>query len=209
MARETTSWCSWNPTTTLPCLQRAATISCSPTMHLELRRSGIASTSERTGQIRWIGRIPQLFQSRHSRTRSSSGKETTLSWAVSFNPICIEHMLIEFAILRLGKGCGLHYHCHACGLPVQHTHQVPYFLAQGEFNWFSFNSDIPLAFTQTSDGKWELDIIDGWPSSIQLNVFVFDNYFYEDTDSDGILNQLPPNSLAVNFINMSAPPKLP
>jgi len=60
---------------------------------------------------------------------------------------------------------------------------------------------------QDSDGKWVLDIMDGWPSSIQLNVFDFDDYFYGDTDGDGVLDRLPPNSLAKNFVNMSAPPK--
>ena len=49
--------------------------------------------------------------------------------------------------------------------------------------------------------------MDGWPSSIQLNVFDNDDYFYGDTDGDGVLDRLPPNSLALNFVNMSAPPK--
>jgi len=49
--------------------------------------------------------------------------------------------------------------------------------------------------------------MDGWPSSIQLNVCDFDDYFYGDTDGDGVLDRLPPNSLAINFVNMSAPPK--
>ena len=49
--------------------------------------------------------------------------------------------------------------------------------------------------------------MDGWPSSIQLNVYDFDDYFYGDTDGDGVLDRLPPNSLAINFVNMSAPPK--
>ena len=54
---------------------------------------------------------------------------------------------------------------------------------------------------------WELDIMAGWPSSIQLNVYDFDDYFYGDTDGDGVLDRLPPNSLAINLVNMTAPPK--
>ena len=49
--------------------------------------------------------------------------------------------------------------------------------------------------------------MDGWPSSIQLSVYHFDDCFYGDTDGDGVLDRLPPNSLAVNFVNMSALPK--
>ena len=85
--------------------------------------------------------------------------------------------------------------------------RVPRFLARGDFNRFGVDSDVPSTLTQNSDGKWELDIMDGWPSSIQLNVYDFDDYFYGDTDGDGVLDRLPPNSLAANYVNMSAPPK--
>ena len=85
--------------------------------------------------------------------------------------------------------------------------RVPRFLARGEFNRFGFDGDVPSKFQQTGDGMWELDIMAGWPSSIQLNVYDFDDYFYGDTDGDGVLDRLPPNSLAINLVNMSAPPK--
>jgi len=60
---------------------------------------------------------------------------------------------------------------------------------------------------QNDEGKWELDFMDGWPSSIQFNIYDFDDYFYGDADGDGVLDRLPPTSLAKNFVNMSAPPK--
>ena len=91
--------------------------------------------------------------------------------------------------------------------PYDKPHQVPRFLARGEFNRFGVDADVPSKFTQNNDGKRELDIVDGWPPSIQLNVYDFDDYFYGDTDGDGVLDRLPPNSLAINFVNMSAPPK--
>jgi alpha-1,3-glucan synthase len=69
------------------------------------------------------------------------------------------------------------------------------------------DSDVPSTFTQTSDGKWELNIMAGWPSPIQLNVYDFDDYFYGDADGDGVLDRLPPNSVAVNFLNVPAPPQ--
>lgn len=58
-----------------------------------------------------------------------------------------------------------------------------------------------------------------WPSYVQLNVFGFDDYFYGDSDGDGVLDRLPPNALcrfslrlglanpqAPNYLNMSLPP---
>ena len=53
----------------------------------------------------------------------------------------------------------------------------------------------------------ELGILHGWPSPIQLNVYDFDDYFHGDTDGDGVLDRLPPNSLAINLVNMTTPPK--
>lgn len=58
----------------------------------------------------------------------------------------------------------------------------------------------------TGDGKWELEIMANWPTYVQLNVFGFDDYFYGDTDGDGVMERLPPNSAAPNYLNMSAPP---
>ena len=45
-----------------------------------------------------------------------------------------------------------------------------------------------------------------WPTYVQLNVFGFDNYFYGDVDGDKIMDRLPPNSAAPNYLNLSAPP---
>lgn len=58
----------------------------------------------------------------------------------------------------------------------------------------------------TGDGRWELEVMDTWPSYIQLNVFGFDNYFYGDMDGDGVMDRLPPNSASPNYLNLSVPP---
>jgi alpha-1,3-glucan synthase len=59
---------------------------------------------------------------------------------------------------------------------------------------------------QNADGLWELEIMASWPTYVQLNVFGFDDYYYGDSDADGILDRLPPNTAAPNYLNMSAPP---
>lgn len=60
--------------------------------------------------------------------------------------------------------------------------------------------------TKNDKGQWELEIMSRWPASLQLNVFGYDNFFYGDTDGDGVLDRLPPNSAAPNYLNLSAPP---
>lgn len=61
--------------------------------------------------------------------------------------------------------------------------------------------------THKDDGTWELEIMASWPTYVQLNVFGFDNYYYGDSDGDGVLDRLPPNTAAPNYLNLSAPPK--
>ena len=46
-----------------------------------------------------------------------------------------------------------------------------------------------------------------WPTYLMLNVFSFDDYWYGDGDGDGIMDRLPPNTVAPNYLNLSAPPK--
>ncbi|KIK57781.1 glycosyltransferase family 5 protein [Collybiopsis luxurians FD-317 M1] len=87
-----------------------------------------------------------------------------------------------------------------------HPRRVPQFLARGPFNQWGLDQGLPHLMTQNSDGKWELQIMAQWPTYVQLNVFGFDNYYYGDTDGDGVLDRLPPNTAAPNYLNMSAPP---
>lgn len=87
-----------------------------------------------------------------------------------------------------------------------HDRRVPQLLARGPFNNWGFDKGIPAEMTQNSDGKWELEIMASWPTYVQLNVWGYDDYYYGDTDGDGILDRLPPNTAAPNYLNMSAPP---
>ncbi|KAI9466337.1 glycoside hydrolase family 13 and glycosyltransferase family 5 protein [Lactarius psammicola] len=84
--------------------------------------------------------------------------------------------------------------------------RVPQLLARGPFNSWGFDKGISAQMSQNSEGKWELEIMSTWPTYVQLNVFGYDDYYYGDVDGDGVLDRLPPNTAAPNYINMSAPP---
>ncbi|KAJ7111552.1 modular protein with glycoside hydrolase family 13 and glycosyltransferase family 5 domains [Mycena crocata] len=84
--------------------------------------------------------------------------------------------------------------------------RVPQFLARGPFNSWGFDSGISSQMKQNDQGLWELEIMASWPTYVQLNVWGFDDFYYGDTDNDGILDRLPPNTAAPNYLNMSAPP---
>ena len=89
---------------------------------------------------------------------------------------------------------------------VSQPRRVPQFLARGLYNTWGFDLGLNNLLVQNEDGLWALEIMATWPSIIQLNVWAFDDYFYGDYDGDGVLDRLPPNSLAPSYLNMSAPP---
>lgn len=84
--------------------------------------------------------------------------------------------------------------------------RFPQLLARGPYNTWGFDSGLVSTMEQNSDGLWELEIMAIWPTYVQLNVWGFDDYYYGDVDGDGVLDRLPPNTNAPNYVNMSAPP---
>ena len=84
--------------------------------------------------------------------------------------------------------------------------RYPQFLVRGPFNNWGFDKGIENLMKQNDDGLWELEIMAAWPTFMQLNVWGFDDFFYGDMDGDGILDRLPANTVAPNYLNISAPP---
>ncbi|KAF4615437.1 hypothetical protein D9613_003090 [Agrocybe pediades] len=84
--------------------------------------------------------------------------------------------------------------------------RMPRFITRGPFNNWGFDQGIHNVMELNKDGKWELQIMASWPTYVQLNVWGFDDYFYGDSDGDGVLDRLPPNTVAPNYLNISAPP---
>ncbi|ORX40442.1 hypothetical protein BD324DRAFT_677915 [Kockovaella imperatae] len=83
----------------------------------------------------------------------------------------------------------------------------PQLLARGQFNTWGFDLGAQAHFELNStDHIWTFPFMSAWPAYIQLNIWSFDDYFYGDTDSDGIIDRLPPNALQPNFLNISVPP---
>jgi len=84
--------------------------------------------------------------------------------------------------------------------------RVPQFLARGPFNDWGYDQGISAVMNQMGDSTWELEIMASWPTYVQINVFGYDDYYYGDVDGDFIMDRLPPNTFAANYLNMSAPP---
>ncbi|PVF98937.1 putative cell wall alpha-1,3-glucan synthase [Serendipita vermifera] len=85
--------------------------------------------------------------------------------------------------------------------------RVPQLLVRGPYNTWGYDKGVTANMQHNKDGVWELEVMAQWPSYVQVNVFGFDDYFYGDTDGDGVMERLPPNTVAPNFLNMSVPPQ--
>jgi alpha-1,3-glucan synthase len=79
-------------------------------------------------------------------------------------------------------------------------------MVRGPFNNWGFDKGINFMMELNEEDSWELDVMASWPTYMQLNVFAFNDYFYGDADGDGVLDRLPPNTVAPNYVNISAPP---
>lgn len=112
-------------------------------------------------------------------------------------------IITDWSQATLSVGSVLHADVDYKGAP----RRVPQFIARGPFNNWGYDKGLPSGMEKNADGKWELQIMASWPTYIQLNVWGFDDYYYGDGDDDGILDRLPPNTVAPNYLNMSAPPK--
>jgi alpha-1,3-glucan synthase len=84
--------------------------------------------------------------------------------------------------------------------------RFPQLLARGVFNQWGFDSGTKSALTNDKTGLWSMPFMATWPAHIQLNVYGYDDFFYGDTDADGIIDRLPPNAQSPNYLNISTPP---
>ena len=84
----------------------------------------------------------------------------------------------------------------------------PQLLARGAFNNWGYDLGASAHFDKpdNDDHNWKIALMDAWPTYIQINIWAYDDYFYGDTDGDGVIDRLPPNAQQANYLNISLPP---
>jgi len=84
--------------------------------------------------------------------------------------------------------------------------RVPQMLVRGPYNNWGFDKGLPTLMQLKKDNTWEIELMAQWPTYFQINILDYNDFYYGDTDGDGVLDRLPPNTVAPNFLNISAPP---
>ncbi len=98
----------------------------------------------------------------------------------------------------------------------QPPRRFPHLFMHGAFNKYGFDSGLPNTFKLEKNGRWEFHFMTEWPATFQFNVWGINpdgkpdqTGVYGDVDKDGVLDRLPPSSLAASLVNVSSAPPSP
>ncbi|KAK5936986.1 hypothetical protein PMZ80_010735 [Knufia obscura] len=122
-----------------------------------------------------------------------------------------EHVIMNY--WSKATGSSDHYQHADLGRENQPARRWPHAFVEGVFNQWGYDLGISNQMRQNDKGEWVFDLFTEWPTNITLNVWGMnpDGYpdksaAYGDIDRDGVLDWVWPNSIANNFVNISAMP---
>lgn len=95
--------------------------------------------------------------------------------------------------------------------------RLPHLFAHGAFNQFGYDAGISNEFSlDPVDGLWKYQFMTEWPATTQLNLWGINpdgqpdtTGVFGDADGDGVLDRMPPSSLANTVINITGAPPSP
>jgi len=123
-----------------------------------------------------------------------------------------DHVIVQYWSKKLGSASFVQ---EGDSTP-QPVRRFPHIFAHGTMNKFGFDAGIKNQFALKSDGRWESHLMDEWPTQFQLNIWGMNpdqkpdsGFVYGDVDGDGVVDRMPPSSLALNVLNASGPPPMP
>jgi len=124
-----------------------------------------------------------------------------------------KHLQVQYFSKPLGSSA---FTQHADSNDVTFQRQFPHVNIHGPFNKWGYDAGLPGSMDLVYHHTWSLHYMHEWPSNFQLNIWGInpDNQpdvgaIFGDIDGDGIVDRLPPSSLAQNVINITEPPPMP
>ncbi|KAK4231915.1 hypothetical protein QBC38DRAFT_525729 [Podospora fimiseda] len=123
------------------------------------------------------------------------------------------HLQVQYFSKPLGSSAFIQ---HSDSGDVTFERSFPHIRIHGPFNKWGYDAGLPSGMDLIHHHTWELHYMHEWPAEIQVNVWGInpDNqpdvgFIYGDIDNDGIIDRLPPSSLARNVINITGAPPMP
>jgi alpha-1,3-glucan synthase len=123
-----------------------------------------------------------------------------------------KHLSVQYYSKPLGSSAFIQH--SDSGAPWQRA--FPHIRIHGPYNKWGYDAGLPGSMDLVEHHTWSLHFMYEWPAIFQLNIWGInkDNQpdvtaIYGDIDNDGIVDRLPPSSLAQNVINITGPPPMP
>lgn len=124
-----------------------------------------------------------------------------------------KHLMVQYYSRPLGSSAFIQ---HSDSSDVMFNRGFPHIRIHGPYNKWGYDAGLPGSMDLVDHRTWELHYMYEWPADFQLNVWGINpdgqpdvGFIYGDIDNDGIVDRLPPSSLARNVINITAPPPMP
>lgn len=124
-----------------------------------------------------------------------------------------KHLMVQYYSKPLGSSAFIQ---RGDTNDVSFERGFPHINIHGPYNKWGYDAGLPGSMDLVHHHTWTLHYMHEWPAEIQLNIWGInpDNqpdvgFIYGDIDRDGIIDRLPPSSLARNVINITEPPPMP
>jgi len=98
------------------------------------------------------------------------------------------------------------------GLPSDFpvSRRFPHLFLHSPFNLYGYDAGVKNGIKLLKDGKWKIDFMAEWPTKFHFNVWGINpdgkpdsTFVYGDIDRDGVLDRMPPSSLAESVVNVT------
>jgi len=124
-----------------------------------------------------------------------------------------KHLQVQYYSKPLGSSAFIQ---HSDSNDVVFQRVFPHIHIHGPYNKWGYDAGLPGAMDLVYHHTWSMHYMYEWPANFQLNVWGInpDNQpdvtaIFGDIDGDGIVDRLPPSSLANNVVNITGPPPMP
>lgn len=124
-----------------------------------------------------------------------------------------KHLMIQYYSKPLGSSAFIQ---HSDTNDVVFDRAFPHIRIHGPYNKWGYDAGLPGSMDLVQHHTWALHYMYEWPAQFQLNIWGInpDNqpdvgFIFGDIDDDGIVDRLPPSSLANNVVNITGPPPMP
>ncbi|KAK3321725.1 hypothetical protein B0H66DRAFT_513919 [Apodospora peruviana] len=124
-----------------------------------------------------------------------------------------KHITVQYFSKPLGSSAFIQ---HSDSNDVPFDRAFPHIRIHGPYNKWGYDAGLPGAMDLIHHHKWSFHYMYEWPANFQLNIWGINkdnqpdvSLIFGDIDGDGVVDRLPPSSLANNVVNITEAPPMP